>query len=294
VDDRDAPQAVLVPTEQATVPFYGHELVAVRLPDGRIAAVLRWLCEGMGIDVQAQVRRIRRKRALRDDLVVVQVVTGGGPQAMPALGLHGLPGWLYGIDETRLDNPEAQEGVVRFQAEATDVLYRHFAHRPQQVATLTALVPAVPVARPDAPDAGAEPSEWLRYHQQMVAFLEWQADVERWRGSIESRLESVEEVARLVPEILERLGPQGLTPAHQSTVQTAVKRLHDLSGIGYASVYGELNHDFHVGKYTEIPDAQWSDVAAWFKRRLDAATTKRGPGGTSSAPAATSPLFPDA
>lgn len=85
---------VLVPIEQATIPFYGRTLVAVRLPDGRICAMLRWLCDGMQLEITAQVRRIRRKTALRDDLVTVQVDTAGGPQPMAALTLHGLPGWL--------------------------------------------------------------------------------------------------------------------------------------------------------------------------------------------------------
>jgi hypothetical protein len=44
---RPDPQEVIVPTEQATVAFDERELLAVRLPDERIAAVLRWLCEGM-------------------------------------------------------------------------------------------------------------------------------------------------------------------------------------------------------------------------------------------------------
>jgi len=109
------PQDVLVPIEQATVRFYGRELVAISLPDGRIAAVLRWLCEGMGIDVQAQLRRNQRKAALRDELVIVRVETDGGPQSMPALNLRGLAGWLYGIDETRL-NAEARKQSFAFSA----------------------------------------------------------------------------------------------------------------------------------------------------------------------------------
>src|SRR5690348_10478533 len=99
-DASDAsPRDVLVPVEQVAIPFYGRTLVAVRLSDGRICAVLRWLCEGMQLEITAQVRRIRRKTALREDLVSVQVDTAGGPQPMAALTLHGLPGWLYGVDE---------------------------------------------------------------------------------------------------------------------------------------------------------------------------------------------------
>ncbi len=126
------------------------------------------------------------------------------------------------------------------------------------------LVPAEPITQPDTPPAGAPPAEWLRYHQQMIVFLEWQRDIEQWRGSVEDRLESVEELTRLVPEILERLGPATLSPEHQRSIQAAVKRLHDLTGIAFAAVYDELRDAFHVGTYKEILDSQWNEVATWF------------------------------
>lgn len=68
---RDDGQAVtaLVPTEQDIVPFYGHDLVAVRLPDGRIAAVLRWLCDGLGVNIQSQMRHIRGRAVLADHFI---------------------------------------------------------------------------------------------------------------------------------------------------------------------------------------------------------------------------------
>ena len=76
-------QAVLFPVEQDTITFHGHDLVAVRLADGRIAAVLRWLCESLQLDPQGQLQRIERKTALRNGLVRVRVDTDGGPQEMP-------------------------------------------------------------------------------------------------------------------------------------------------------------------------------------------------------------------
>ena len=51
----------------------------------------------------------------------------------------------------------------------------------------------------------------------MAAWYRWQADIEQWRDSVESRLESVEEITRLVPEILDRLGQATLSPEHQRT-----------------------------------------------------------------------------
>ena len=65
-DDGGQAVTALVPTEQDTVPFYGHDLVAVRLPDGQIAAVLRWLCDGLGVNIQSQMRHIRGRAVLAE------------------------------------------------------------------------------------------------------------------------------------------------------------------------------------------------------------------------------------
>lgn len=269
---------VLVPAEQDTVEFYGHSLVAVRLEDGRICAVLRWLCQGLGLDPSGQLERIRRRAALTEGLVRVQVNTAGGPQEMPALTLRVLPGWLYTIDENRV-KPEVREDIIVFQRECTDVLAEHFANKPrQQLPAPDTLVPSEPIARPERPAADADRAAWIEYHHAMEAWLRWQDDVDRWRASVdqrqtalEDRMESVEEVTRLIPEILERLGPETLSPEHQATIKNLAKRLNELAGFSYAAIYGELNAAFHVGKYSDIPAARWPDVLAWFKARIDAA-----------------------
>ena len=67
--DGELAQSAILPIEQGTIDFYGHSLVAVRLPDGRICAVLRWICDGLRLDPSGQVRRIQRKTALADGLV---------------------------------------------------------------------------------------------------------------------------------------------------------------------------------------------------------------------------------
>ena len=276
-DTQRPPESVLPPVEQARVPFYGRELVAVRLADGRIAAVLRWLCEGMGLDARGQLQRIRRKSALCDELLLVRVETEGGPQAMPALTLRGLPGWLYTIDETRLKSAEACTAVILFQREATDVLSAHFSQRQAQLAAADhPLVPSEPITQPDPPARDASREVWIHFHEAMAAWLHWQHDIDTWQGGVESRLESHEALLRLVPELLERLGPATLTPEHQATVKHAAKRLNELAGISYATVYGDLNAAFHVGTYRDIPDAAWSDVTRWLQRRLDAASRSSG------------------
>jgi hypothetical protein len=148
-------------------------------------------------------------------------------------------------------------------------------------------IATLPKPAPDAPALA-----WADYYEQLAVLYRRQAAYEAQLavveaklvehdeqiGELHSRMESLEEGQRLLadlPELLERLGPQTLTPAHQRTVQQAVKRLHEVSGYAYATIYADLGEHFHVAKYTQIADDQWQDVAAWFKQRIEAAEKRR-------------------
>ncbi len=68
---------------------------------------------------------------------------------------------------------------------------------------------------------------------------------------MESRLEGLEAMTRLIPEILERLGPQTLTPAHQKARHPYVKQLHEAIGKPYATIYEDLKLAFAVPRYQD-------------------------------------------
>lgn len=135
------------------------------------------------------------------------------------------------------------------------------------------------------PSADASALVWAEYHEHLAVLYRRQAVYEAHLarldermdthedaiGELHSRIESLEEGQRLLPEILERLGPQTLTPEHQATVKAMASHLHELGGFAFATIYGELNTAFHIGKYSDIADAQWSEVAAWFEQRIHAA-----------------------
>jgi hypothetical protein len=83
------------------------------------------------------------------------------------------------------------------------------------------------------------------------------------------------QVLAAVPEILERLGPETLTPEHQRTVQNAAKRLHEVGGYAYPTIYTELGEHFHVSRYDQISEALWEEVMEWLGMRIDAAEKRR-------------------
>jgi BRO family, N-terminal domain len=152
------------------------------------------------------------------------------------------------------------------------------------------------IAHLERPPESAPAMEWARYHELMAALYRRQAAYEvRLKaheprlsvidttlaqhdaelGELHSRVESLEAGMQMLPEILERLGPEALTPEHQRTVQNAVKRLHEVGGYAYATIYVELGQHFHVAKYDQIPEARWEEIAEWFRVRLDAAERRR-------------------
>jgi len=262
---------VLIPVEQHTLIFYGKPIVVVRLPDGQPAVVMRYLCDNMQLDRSSQIKRIQRTKAIARDLVTALVETTSGAQKMPALILRSVTYWLLGIDPGRARS-EMQDEILRYQQEAVDALYT-WAQAPRAISAPTNLVPAEPITKPTTPADDAPLDVWREYYQRMLALVDWQMDMETWRGKVESRLEGVEAMTGLIPEILGRLGPETLTPVHQNLVKYYVQQLSKATGKHTGTIYSSLYTAFSVPRYQEIPEAEWDKVERWFKVQIE--RTKR-------------------
>jgi hypothetical protein len=276
------PQQALIPVEQAVIHFYNHDIIAVRLPDGRIAASFNDLCDSIQLERRGQLVRVQGDEILSEQLVPAEILTDGGKQASYVLTAWAIPTWLQGVQLSRVA-PEKRTAILAFKREAADVLYRHFSQPRQQ---LTPLVPSEPVQEPIVPEIDAPRDVWRAYHRDMLAWLDWQDDIERFRqrtathladhdqqlGELHSRVEGQEEIARMLADAITKLGVQTLSLTHQATVKQLAARLHAASGVAYAAIYSELDNDFHVPRYSDIPDEQWESVVAWFRQRIDAAT----------------------
>ncbi len=264
-DEQEKESQELIPTVQDTIIFNGRPLVVVRLPDGRAGVVLRWICENLHIGPAAQVDRIKRTEVIADDLVYVQVQTDGGFQKMPTLVLNSVPYWLATIDTRRMDKDDPKRlEILHYQREAVAALYT-WASSLKAVVAPADLVLAEPITQPTRPASDAPLEEWHDYHLRMAAVIEWQMEVEHWRGSVENRLEAVEAMTDLIPEILERLGPQTLTPEHQNRVKYLISQLSKATSKHPGTIYSELYTAFSVPRYQEIPEADWEQVEQWFK-----------------------------
>ncbi len=271
-DDEQESQG-LIPIEQQTITFRDHPLVVVRLPDGRPGVVLRWICENLHIDPAAQVARIKRTEIIAEDLVYVQVETGRGFQTMPTLVLDSTPYWLATIDTKRVKDSAQRLEILHYQKGAVAALFA-WASSQKAVTPPANLVPSEPITEPARPAPDASIDEWIVYHQQMLAILEWQRDIETWRGGVETRLEGLEAITGLIPEILERLGPEKLTDKHQDMVKHYVEQLMKATGKPRGTIYSSLYTAFSVPRYQEIPEAEWDKVGQWFKEQIERARKK--------------------
>lgn len=284
--DDNRPAEVLIPIEQDAIPFYGHELVAVLLADGRIAVVLRWVCESLRLNQQSQLRSIRGRTALAQGLVDVRVQTEGGPQTMPALTLKVLPGWLFAIDERRV-RAEAHDDLVRFQLECVEVLADHFARKHQPALAAPAPAdPAVAAIVEQIADLTAV-TNLLREH--LAALL-------KLPGQVQAITEQVGHVAAIVEALAERQGmtetqvaridarTQRLTPAHARAVQEQVNHMVRQTAhlpppvqLTYSIIYGRLKHRFRAGSYNEIADERYAEVMAFLHDELRRANNGEAP-----------------
>lgn len=98
----------LVPVE-----FHGDIIYATSQADALMVPISP-ICAALGIDPQAQARRIRRHPVLSQGVAMMATPSAGGTQNSLAIPLDMLNGWLFGVDATRV-KPELRERLTEYQ-----------------------------------------------------------------------------------------------------------------------------------------------------------------------------------
>lgn len=243
-------QKALVVVEQRDVNFYDDELTAVRVEGGDVYVALTQMCGALGIDSQAQTRRIRRQPVLEDGLRRVAILTTHrGVQKAYVLRVDLVPLWLTGISTKALDE-EKRPKLERFQREAAKVLWQAF-----QSGRLTADPSFSELLEGDTAAVRA-----YKTALAVVQIAEQQVILEAQLKDHERRLEQIEAT----------LGDPGryITPEQASQISQAVKaiamELGKRTGKNeYGGVYGELYRRFEITSYKQLP-AQRFDAARAF------------------------------
>jgi hypothetical protein len=273
-------QGTLEPSEQKTIIFYDDELTAVKLADGDIYVPVRRLCDNLGLTWSSQYMRIQRDEVLSDSAKTVLVTRtvkpgerGGGAVETVCLPLDLIPGWLFGVQTSRV-REEIRPKLIRYRRECFRVLWDAFKQD---------ILPTLP-----APEMS--PAEQaLAQVEALYSLARQQVALERWLVHHDARLDTVEDATLRAHERLDRAagavralqlrvyGPGQVVGEEQaSEMAELVKAIaHTLTeqnpagGNYYQSVWSELHRRYGVTTYRRVPADHFADVIAWLEQWLE-------------------------
>lgn len=126
--------------------------------DGKQWAALKPMCDTIGIDYAAQLRRLKRRSWA--GIAVTAIPSAGGVQQTTVIDRSSIPMWLATVDERRVSD-EAKPKLVAYQREAADALDAYFNKREvaappvNQFDVLRAAIDQIEAAQRDAAEAKA-------------------------------------------------------------------------------------------------------------------------------------------
>jgi len=273
-EEEGAPEVV----EEKTIVFYEDELIAVKMKDGSIYVPVRRLCDNLGLSWPAQWRRILGDEVLKDQVKGVAVTAtpspvdqrGGGSQETTCLPLKFIPGWLFGITASRV-NEDVRDKLIRYRRECYDALWNAFKSEmlPELQEPATDLTPAEQTL--------VQAEAFYNLARQQVVMERWLVHHDRRLDETEDRLIETEDRLGTVEGVVQDLrlrvqGPEQLISEEQrAELANAVKAVayaltqHDKSKNWYQSIYGEMYRRFKVSSYKQVPASRFGAVMAWLK-----------------------------
>ena len=247
----------LIPGEQRSVIFYDDEIPVVIVgeeSERQVYVPVRPICDFLGVDHSAQLRRIRRDPVLSEELTpcVVVTATQGQPdqrREVQCLPLDFINGFLFGINATRVKD-SVQDRLLRYQRECYKTLAEAF-----QEGRLTAEPSLDQLVR-----TGSEAAQAYQMALAVVKLARNQLLMEARLGSVEKRLELVE--TTLGDD--ERTVTQDQASQISQAVKAIAMQLSKGSGRNeYGGVYGEFYRKFGITSYKMLP-ARKFEVAMQF------------------------------
>lgn len=131
---------------------FNNQQLPVFLHQDKPYVAMKPICENIGLQWEAQLRRIKRNHVLSKGMSIMDIPSNGGIQQYVCLPLGLLNGWLMGVDISKVKS-EIKDTLIKYQLECYDVLYQHFMPKPRKPVDLSKYV------RKDAHEALA-----LKYH----------------------------------------------------------------------------------------------------------------------------------
>ncbi len=104
----------------ATVTFHGTPLTVITHDSLQLVA-MKPIVEAIGLQWEAQYKRIQRHPVLKAAMSIMDIPSSGGVQRTACLPLDYLNGWLFGVDVNRV-REEIRDTLIQYQRECYQVL----------------------------------------------------------------------------------------------------------------------------------------------------------------------------
>jgi hypothetical protein len=278
----EASQSSQRPVEQAVVTFFDLPCLAVRATNGSIYLAMRDLCDAIGVQLSAQLRRIRAHTQLSKGLLTFRVATAGGFQDQEFLHLQVTATWLLMINSART-SPDTRQRLDYLQEYLVQEVYAAFAR-------LTGL--------PEHSTRDIEDLDELRNIDIHIAALaEQQAHLQERQDALESRqasLETSQEKARTTwrelrtdlrelltrMQVIEAKQDGTITKAQRGYIYQLVlrwseaeaERRHIAVGSARAACWGTLKAKFKLSRYEDLPLAKYAECVSFIKQAYTSIT----------------------
>lgn len=242
------------------VPFYEDNLPLALVDDIPYVAI-RPIAQFLGLDWSAQYRRTQRDDILAEDMRQIIMTTANGKHRnMVSIPLELLPGWLFGITESRATKPEYAAKIRRYRRECFRVLWRAYQ---------TDLAPAFS-AHPQPGDS----STLLQVRGLGLAvaqLAEQQIEMQEQINAVDAKINLAEQAVQDFRQRLETVeqvtSPKGsISDKQAAEISNLVKALavrltqKDPSKNHYQSIFAELYRRFQVSSYKLIKQGQYQAV----------------------------------
>lgn len=118
---------------------FNNQQIPVYFVGDKPFVAMKPICENIGLQWEAQLKRIKRNHVLNQGMSIMDIPTNGGNQQIVCLPFSMLNGWLMGVDANKV-KPEIKDTLTKYQLECYDVLYKHFIPKPRKPVNLSAYV----------------------------------------------------------------------------------------------------------------------------------------------------------
>jgi hypothetical protein len=206
------------------ISFHG-QTVAVFSQNNQHYVAMKPICENIGLQWEAQLKRIQRNAILNTAMSMMDTPSNGGKQKTACLPLDYLNGWLFGVDAKRV-KPEIRERLLTYQRECFRVLNNHF-NQPKQTIKLPAPANANILATRAEMHSILNALQAASNSSFVDTYGSWDAKI---RGMVGNRLHDLDfyQLSSLIQKLIKDL-PKYILEKHPEILRRIKEERYDLN-----------------------------------------------------------------